>query len=300
MDVLIFLILVGLFLAKPSEHLSYFSDYALEKDKILNNSDWMSFVNGSMNITTLAIPGTHDTCTYKFKGRSSIILFLVEKYGRTQSWNLEEQLLAGIRYIDIRLSSDGNIYHGILRTSSTLKSVFETVAIFLKKHNTEGIIMRLSYHQNDRCTKSDCYEKNVIHVLQQYNDILYTNHTIPLLNDIRGKIFLIVGGMTYLDAFQWGGRITLQDFYNLQGDGEKEIIEKKRRVLEYLEKSKNKELFIINHCSASGAFTLVSIKKIAKEVNQVPFNNTEFSGIIPMDFPGEDLITYIINQNFKK
>ena len=69
-------------------------------------------------------------------------------------------------YIDISLSSDGNIYHGILGTSSTLKSVFETVAIFLKEQNTEGIIMRLSYHQNDRCTKSDCYEKNVIHVLQ--------------------------------------------------------------------------------------------------------------------------------------
>ena len=33
--------------------------------------------------------------------------------------------------------------------------------------------------------------------------------------------------MTYLYAFKWGGGITLQDFYNFQGDGEKEIIEKK-------------------------------------------------------------------------
>ena len=65
-----------------------------------------------------------------------------------------------------------------------------------------------------------------------------------------------------------------------------------------MDKSKDKSLFIINHCSAAGAYSLVSLKRIAYEVNQVPYNGKEFGGIIPLDFPGEELVTHIIEQNF--
>ena len=283
---------------KPTKHLPYFSDYPFDQSLSPNNSDWMSRLSDSVNITSLSIPGTHDTCTYGFKGKSGILKVLIEQFGRTQTWTLEDQLKAGLRYVDIRASSDGRIYHGILRTTSTLLSVMETVAKFLKEHPTEGIVMRLSFSQNKKCPTSECVEKNFMNVLNRHSDILYVNDTIPVMKDIRGKVFLITGGITYKSEFKWGSRITLQDDYQFIGDGDKAIAHKTEEVQEYMDKSKDKSLFIINHCSAAGAYSLVSLKRIAYEVNQVPYNGKEFGGIIPLDFPGEELVTHIIEQNF--
>ena len=113
-----------------------------------------------------------------------------------------------------------------------LNAPVETVAKFLKEHPTEGIVMRLSFSQNKKCQTSECVEKNFMNVLNRHSDILYVNDTIPVMKDIRGKVFLITGGITYKSEFKWGSRITLQDDYQFIGDGDKAIAHKKEEVQE--------------------------------------------------------------------
>ena len=279
--------------------LPYYSESPLDKSLVPNNADWMASLPDSISITTLAIPGTHDTCTFEFAGENELVNYIEEVFGRTQVWTLDDQLYAGIRYFDIRAGSDGKIYHSILQTTSTLTSVMESFSSFLKSHPGEGIIMRIQYNLSLFCLFGDCFEENIVAVLDKFKDQLLLTTTVPTVEQIRGKIFLIVEDMEYNGAFDWeSGKITLQDDFRLVGDDDKEIEEKKMQVKEYMEKSRqDKNLFIINHCSASGIFALTTIKTIAKKVNQVPFTEENYGGIIPLDFPGEHLITHIININ---
>ena len=54
---------------------------------------------------------------------------------------------------------------------------------------------------------------------------------------------------------------------------------------------------IINHCSAIGRGVLTTLKHVAYNINEVPFKENGFRGIFALDFPGEELINHIINQN---
>ena len=57
-----------------------------------------------------------------------------------------------------------------------------------------------------------------------------------------------------------------------------------------------KKLFI-NYLSASSDYLLVSPREIAKSVNKEVFKFKGRLGIILCDFPGENLISYLIEQN---
>lgn len=278
----------------------WYSAHKLNRLLVKENGDWMSKIPDESNITTLAIPGTHDTCSYEFLIKDpKLINFLFKFFGKTQIWTLQEQLDAGIRYLDIRLSCDGLIYHGPLITTSTLESIFYTINKFFSLHPTEGIIMRIQYQNSPECEDDDCLEKNIYPVFEKYNNIILANKTLPSMKQIRSKVYLILENLDYKNALNWmSEKIVLQDHYHLEGDRNEEIEEKKLLISEYLNISEeNEEYLIINHCSAEGYQAFVTIKGISRETNSVPYFSKNFRGIIPMDFPGEIGINHIIAQN---
>ena len=55
---------------------------------------WMAAVPDETNLTSLSIPGTHDTMTYGLLRPDPVL--------NCQNWNLSVQLDAGLRYVDIR------------------------------------------------------------------------------------------------------------------------------------------------------------------------------------------------------
>lgn len=73
----------------------------------LNGSNWMSGVSGDRLLNEINIPGTHDSlcknvwCAHWLGG--------MFEYGAiTQNLDLEDQLNAGVRLLDIRLTNESN------------------------------------------------------------------------------------------------------------------------------------------------------------------------------------------------
>ena len=269
--------------------LPYFSASSLNTTLVpVDNVNWMMKLRDDVNIRNLAIPGAHDSCAFDFTSKTLI----VDSFGYTQKWNLNEQLYAGIRYFDIRVRSNGWVYHGIRGTTSSFVSVMQTFTMFLNAHPQEGLIMRLQCNPLDDVEA--CMTDDVLAVLDMYKSKLLLTRQVPLVKDIRGKVFLIVENLRYYNAFEWNGtQMTLQDYFS-----DITVEDKRKKVKMYIDLSKRrKDLFIVNHCSA----TYYGITKYNVEyaigVNEVVYNENGFSGVFPMDFPGEEVVTHIIRQN---
>ena len=284
---------------KNKKYDPWYSDTSLNKSKILSNyTNWMKNLNDNIPLNQISIPGSHDTCTFAFKG-PKIIQFIIKLLGATQSWNYEEQLYSGMRYFDIRLGSDGKIYHGILKTTSSLIKVLNSSINFLNENPSEGIIMRIQYNIVKSCDSSDCFQKNVIKILNEFKQYLLLTDDIPKLGEIRGKILIICEGMEFENAMRWDDHnMYIQDYWEFKGKIKDEYKTKIELINEYFDKSLSSKYIIINHISANGFYSLVTIKNVAYTLNEVPYKRNYFKGIIPMDFQSEQLVMHIIEQNF--
>ena len=87
---------------------------------------WLSQIPDGRKITTLSIPGTHDTGTYDCRWWQSCDI------SQCQSWNIYWQLRAGIRFLDLRVNTDGKftIGHGGY-TYMDLITAFQDIKRFL-------------------------------------------------------------------------------------------------------------------------------------------------------------------------
>ena len=286
---------------KNKKYDPWYSDTSLDKSKILSNyTNWMKKLDDNIPLNKISIPGTHDTCTFAFKG-PKIIEFIVKLLGATQSWNFEEQLFSGIRFFDIRLGSDGKIYNGILKTTSSFINILNSSINFLNENPSEGIIMRIQYNIIKSCDSDECFQKNVIDVLNEYKKYLLLIDNIPKLGEIRGKILIICEGMEYENSMIWNDQnMYIQDYWEFKGKIKDEYKTKIELINEYFDESLTSKFIIINHISANGFYSLVTIKSVAYTLNEVPYKRNYFKGIIPMDFQSEELVMHIIDQNFIK
>ncbi|XP_030638707.1 PI-PLC X domain-containing protein 1-like [Chanos chanos] len=133
--------------------------------------DWMSRLPEKlldMPLSTLAIPGSHDTMTYCLDQHSPVLpsqpktlRFLdsiipciirpcVNRWGTTQERTISSQLDSGIRFLDLRVAhkkkdSNKTFYfaHGIY-SLWTVKEALIDVAWWLEKHPKEVVIIALS------------------------------------------------------------------------------------------------------------------------------------------------------------
>ncbi|KAL2754253.1 hypothetical protein ACRALDRAFT_1081364 [Sodiomyces alcalophilus JCM 7366] len=171
----------------------YHSEYSFDVGR-LDHSSWMQSIPDDTNLTSLSIPGTHDTLTFDMRD---------ETY-QCQNHNLSAQLRAGIRYLDVRGRLTNNsilIYHADRYTGYTYTDVLLTVFDFLDQHPSETIVMRLKeegrpYGRNDRT-----FEEAFNHYLHNDTDTapraqvhFYMPDTflpLPTLGALRGKILLL-------------------------------------------------------------------------------------------------------------
>lgn len=114
---------------------AYWNDTTYQTDR----SKWMNALPDTVRLSEMSIPGTHDSMAHKAN------LDSVDNT-RTQSLSLEDQLKAGIRYIDIRLKYSENsfdIHHGIVYVGYNFDDVLTTVQRFLRENPSETVLMRL-------------------------------------------------------------------------------------------------------------------------------------------------------------
>ena len=179
---------------------------------VLHFSDkigWMRRLRNHLKLNEISIPGTHDTMA--ISGESGSTAMSQSRLVLTQDMSLYNQLLAGIRFLDIRLSPHHTkgflqINHNVVNLQTNFEAVLTTCLHFLDFHPTETIIVKTKCEPVYACVRE--YHKlfykaikNVFPTLLLRHGRLYgydqtwenfegfeVSREIPKLEDARGKI----------------------------------------------------------------------------------------------------------------
>lgn len=157
-----------------------------------SNCNWMNAIMSGTLLTSISIPGTHDSCAIR-KG-------LFRSVFSCQDHTLTEQLHGGIRFLDIRVGLTGKQPTDLITCHESarhgdyqkLYTAFDEVTSFLKAYPSECVIMSLKIDD-----WAD-YEKNhsaglslLVKLMEKYNSYFYKSPDCPNLGMVRGKIYLI-------------------------------------------------------------------------------------------------------------
>lgn len=198
--------------------------------------NWMRELNDDLPLTTLSIPGTHNSPTC-YTALPSV---------RCQAVGVPEQLNNGVRFMDIRVSANKDddklsLCHSAFPISLTggkyLGDMLDDVYRFLEAHSSETIIMSVKREGTGKGSDEDMsrYLKSV-HI-DNHADRWRTDTTVPTLGQARGKIVLVrrfnadeslkgenEGRGFGIDAAAWpdncedgscGSNFRVQDFYEI-------------------------------------------------------------------------------------
>lgn len=123
----------------------------LARNCLKTNPNWMqesfSFI-GTRALPSLMLPGSHNSGTYP-RQLDKTVLHMINKYQINQDENIFNQLVYGIRHLDLRVGYSKVkqraerlwIYHDIFRTEVSVSEVFEQVKRFLDMTSHEIIVM---------------------------------------------------------------------------------------------------------------------------------------------------------------
>ena len=228
----------------------------------------------------------------------------VNKFGQTQKWSIYDQLKHGVRYLDIRPSIDGWIYHGKYPTKYKFTQVLNEVSRFLRSHPSETVIMSISKEHGSESNVA--FTRYFNKIKSKYRKLFYISSRIPTLGQVRGKIWPIIDFVYFGDAFRWKNnpKLHLQDEYHWHGERKK-----RRYILQHLVDSQGRPHQIhLNLFSASVSNVKQGIKslgatpkRISKKMNRVIFDisRSKFLGICVFDFPSQQIIRRVYLRNLK-
>ena len=254
---------------------------------LIHNMNWMKDIPDETKISEMTIPGTHDSCS----------LFGI-CCARTQTWTLVEQMKAGIRYFDIRLRRINDTlraYHGFVDQKETFDSILVYAFDFLEKNPTETIMMEvISEYDPKNSTKSFAELYNEYTRSYSEKIVPYENKDIEL-GKIRGKLFVIKvfeGSTSRIPNFFIQNKWTVNIRCHMNN--------KKRRIKENFHRaiSINNNKIFLNYLSASSDYAMMTPYTAATKCNEIAMRYHGRLGIIMADYPGEDFIKHLINQNF--
>lgn len=199
----------------------------------MNMTRWMSYLEDGTCLTTLSIPGTHDTMAFQR------VKTLADHFAKTQSGNLRQQLDAGVRFLDIRARHYRNtfeMHHGAVYLGRNFTSVVHTLDGFLSGlGKSEVIVVRLKDEKHLPKHNKRSFAKTLENYVLEHPDtseilrrILYippqgqTSYRFPRIGPkTRGKMVIIqdydVRGATYRFGtnFKDSVHIKIQDYYNV-------------------------------------------------------------------------------------
>lgn len=277
----------------------------------------MSKLPDTLNISSLSIPGTHDTMTYH-----------IDKFSlQCQNWDLMLQMDAGIRYLDIRgriKDRELMIYHADQPTGFSLLDVLGTMDTFLAENPSEFLILRLKEEGKPlgRGRLNAIFEEifiNVINTKPVTKDrfFFYTDSRVPLptLGEVRSKIFMFQEFRSRENQYglPWNNtQMILEDKWVI--DGVDHLPEKWEAIETALNWASTMPLdnqhMYVSHVSASVG--LLPVEAAAGPLNrtQVGMNDRTGEwleknryepnrrvGVLIFDFPGAKLIENVIKWN---
>ncbi|KAK3058492.1 hypothetical protein LTR09_000056 [Extremus antarcticus] len=152
------------------------------KERPIDLSQWMSRIEDHAPLSSLTLPGTHDSCAY-----TSTFPFIA-----TQTLSIRRQLAAGIRYFDFRCGLRDNVVemcHGIRFLGLTFSSVLRVMYRFLAKHPSEALIVQIKRDRGSQRSTVD-FATGVSDLISKHAERWRTANTPFTLGELRGRIQL--------------------------------------------------------------------------------------------------------------
>ena len=163
----------------------------------LQADNWMKRLPDNAYISTLSIPGSHDSGTGNgFPSvTSSIYGPFGDKYARTQEISLQEQWNLGIRAFDLRpavMDSYINVNHGVMPTKLHFDTALYTLRDLIRENPSEFAVIHL-LHAAEGDEKKDVYEERLLELLgrDDLKDFFVPFKSDLTVKDMRGKILLL-------------------------------------------------------------------------------------------------------------
>ncbi|KAL2131157.1 hypothetical protein VTI74DRAFT_5468 [Chaetomium olivicolor] len=210
-----------------------------------NLSSWMSTLPSTLPLSSLSIPGTHNSPTHHVALPSV----------RCQAVPVLEQLTNGVRFLDVRVSCPSYnpssscpppdssrpelaLVHAAFPVSLTgakhLSALLSAVYTFLSRHPSETVLLSLKREGTGRGTDAHLSQILHSHYITPHASRWYTSPGIPSLAQCRGKIVLVrrfcldpsipaaqggIDGSAWPDNVADGtcgsGTIRIQDYYGV-------------------------------------------------------------------------------------
>ena len=293
--------------------------------------NWMENVPDETKLSSMSIPGTHDSCTQNVDMR---YIF------QCQDASIATQLKYGYRYLDMRLVLEKRsgqetlvLKHNIARCkvsdspfsrTLTLADVLKDVYAFLDEHPSETVILCMKAENS----KDDvaAVQKALYEMIDQASERWYLKNEIPTMGAVRGKIVLAtrfddklqVGSDRCGLYFGWtdqgdrtvltdptadsviNGRETLcvQDRYNY------DVGDKITAIRTCLDSSRAADdTFFLNFTSTSGSGAVGHPKGYAKDINldlyAYEWEAGKAYGVVIVDFGPKKIAEKIYGTNFQ-
>jgi 1-phosphatidylinositol phosphodiesterase len=310
-------------LAHPSlaaQYNGYHSQYSFDAND-LHASQWMTDLPNDTNLTSLSIPGTHDTMTSAVVG----------PIYQCQNHPLSTQLESGLRYFDIRARLKNDellIYHQDQYTQHSYTDVLTTFFSFLETNPGETILMRLKEESTpinstiDFLTAFNYYRLNSTLTSPGFEKHVWLPPsspgptTVPTLGTLRSKILILqnFGSEPAEYGIKWESPLlSIEDDWDisdLYGGLDEKFVSVKEALLSAANGTeKGDAKLYLNHLSASVGVlpieaaagtrngsvvgindrTGVWLKEVGKRVGRM--------GVVIIDFPGRELIKAVLERN---
>lgn len=211
--------------------------YSHDRAAVGNLPAWMSSLDDNLKLSEISIPGTHDSMA-DCPGLACGPAPLPKDITQTQSMNLPEQLVSGIRALDIRLRYQNILsvvtnplspadcaqedaaeectyflYHGIIPLGTSFQAnVMNVVTGFLADNPSETIIMRVKIEGGDN---SELFARRMELLLANYAEFLVPNSCNPSFNSIN----IILGPEGSASSCHARGRIAIVRDYRTLAEG---------------------------------------------------------------------------------
>ena len=284
------------------------------------NGKWMAALPDTMKVCSVSVPGTHDSGT-------AGVRFPMKHYARTQTMDLTEQWDAGIRFFDLRPKlEDGRlkIYHGPANCHITFQDALLILKLKLEENPTEFCVVMTNSAGGGQAA--------VDMIMDVINSVIPSRMLASFspdmtVADARGRVLFIhrntpskgkdypgtvVTGWPGNGSSRQSGMVSsagksaviwAQDFFTDGGKGgylESKWDKVTGLIREFA--SAPEGVLCINHLSGyTGSGISTNIKRNAKITNnrllEYLGNHKKPIGIIPMDFPQQELIDAIIFLN---
>lgn len=140
-------------------------------------SDWMASLSDGQNLSTVYLPGTHESLALHGFPVSSC-----------QTFPILSQLERGMRFLDMRFSLKHGVllgYHGLQNQYITAELALGFIYEFLEGHRQETVIV--SIKQENAGIE---FERKVFNLINQRKYLWYLDNRWPDLGEVRGKAVL--------------------------------------------------------------------------------------------------------------